>query len=406
MEPSDTATTRPPEELSGSARPVGPATTGRSRVGFACLWDATIESTWSSTPWALRDELARRVPLDDLGAHASPPLRSALRMLSVRRTTTGWASLWRSSFLTDRVIERTLRREVARQKPAVALEVLDLATLPCPYFVLRDTTWGQLRQLHDEGLSFEMLGHPGFTASRIDRRWARERAILENAEGVIATSTWMRDGLLADGMKPERVHVVPLGANASPPFNEALVEAMTERIGRERRRLLFVGRDFRRKAGDLVVEALAILRQRRPDITLTVVGPREWPLPGAIPDGVDFKGPLGMQQVAALYGSHDLFVMPSRFEAFGLVFIEALSVGLPCVGRNRCAMPELIREGTTGTLLANGDAGELADRIQRTLDDEDLYRRCAENVPAVRARYSWSSAAEDIERLLRPFLQG
>lgn len=376
----------------------------RPALGFACLWDREPERTWSSTPWALRDALSHRLPLVDLGADPGPLTRSVLRSSSARRTALGWKTLWRSSALTDRVVGRQLRREVERQRPAVALQVLDLAELPCPYFLLRDTSWAQIRQLHDEGLSFELLGHPGFKRDRLARRAARERRIIDGAEGVIATSAWMRQGLVAEGVSPERIHVVDLGATSVPVLDDHLRAAIERRLRGDRNRLLFVGRDFVRKAGDLVVEAFVQLRATRPDLTLTIVGPAEWPLPGPVPDGVDFRGSLGYDEVGGLYATHDLFVMPSRFEAFGIVFVEAQSAGMPCVARDRCAMPELVVEGTSGTLLRSDDAGELAQRIVEALDDDELYRRCAANVDAVRQRFSWSVAAERIETVLRPFL--
>ena len=126
---------------------------------------------------------------------------------------------------------------------------------------------------------------------------------------------------------------------------------LRERVA-PRRRLLFVGwgtdvSDFYRKGGDLVVAALALLRRDHdPRITLTVVGPETWPLPGSPPDGVRFLGSLPAHEVAPLYDSHDLFVMPSRMEAFGIVFTEAVARGLPCVARDAYAMPEIVTPGT------------------------------------------------------------
>lgn len=398
-------TTRAEERPNGPDRPVPVAPSTRPVVGFACLWDRDPERTWSSTPWALRDALSQRVPLVDLGADPGLAMRVLLRTSAARRTQIGWKTLWRSAWLTDRVVERTLRRQVKRQHPAVALQVLDLAELDCPYFVLRDTSWGQIQQLHDEGLSFELLGHPGFTRARLARRAARERSILAGAAGVIATSDWMRRGLLTEGVADERIHVLDLGATSVPPLDDRLRAAIDARLTSERSRLLFVGRDFARKGGDLVVSAFERVRSRHPHVTLTIVGPARWPLDGPVPEGVEFLGALGYDEVSVLYGTHDLFVMPSRFEAFGIVFVEAQSAGLPCIARDRCAMPELVVDGVSGSLQTSEDPDELAGRIEATLADDELYRRCAANVDAVRQRFSWSVAAERIERLLAPHLR-
>jgi glycosyltransferase involved in cell wall biosynthesis len=160
---------------------------------------------------------------------------------------------------------------------------------------------------------------------------------------------------------------------------------------------LFVGKDFTRKAGDQVVAALAILRAEvDPLITLTVLGPDEWPLPGPPPPGVRFLGRLAIDQVAAVYDEHDVFVMPSRFEAFGIALAEALVRGLPCVARHAFAMPEIIRPGDNGELIHGDDPTELAGALARVLADQAMFRRVAEQATDTLRHYCWPRAAQDI----------
>ena len=60
------------------------------------------------------------------------------------------------------------------------------------------------------------------------------------------------------------------------------------------------------------------------------------------------------------------FVMPSRYEPFGIVFLEAMAYWLPCVGSRTCAMPEIIDEGVTGLLAEPDDVDSLADCLSRS----------------------------------------
>lgn len=142
----------------------------------------------------------------------------------------------------------------------------------------------------------------------------------------------------------------------------------------------------------------ALRREYDSQITLTVVGieDKQWPLPGAVPDGVNLLGVLSPGQVARLYDEHDLFVMPSRQESFGVVFTEALSRGLPCVARNAYAMPEIVTPGVSGGLVDGDDAEGLAKAIVTVLEDDDIYRQCAARAPETAAHFSWDRTARDI----------
>jgi len=121
-----------------------------------------------------------------------------------------------------------------------------------------------------------------------------------------------------------------------------------------------------------------------------------WPMPGPPPPGVRFLGRLPISQVRELYASHDLFVMPSRFEGFGIALVEALSHGLPAVGRRAFAMPEIVRPGDNGDLVTSDDPAELAEIVARLLADDALFERVASQAAGVREYYSWGRAADDV----------
>ena len=115
-------------------------------------------------------------------------------------------------------------------------------------------------------------------------------------------------------------------------------------------------------------------------------------------------GALPAEEVRALYDSHDLFVMPSRFEPFGLVFAEAIARGLPCIARNACAMPEIVTPGLSGALVNGDDERELAGVIATALSDDRLYENCARRARAFAAYFSWERTAEDVVRAISQYL--
>jgi glycosyltransferase involved in cell wall biosynthesis len=119
-------------------------------------------------------------------------------------------------------------------------------------------------------------------------------------------------------------------------------------------------------------------------------------MPGPVPEGVAHLSRIPIDQLPRLYAEHDLYVMPSRFEAFGIAFVEALSHGLPCIGRNSCAMPDLIRNGDNGYLAETEDPEELHALLVTALGDRGLWQRVSAQAPSVVARHSWANTAARI----------
>jgi glycosyltransferase involved in cell wall biosynthesis len=368
------------------------------RLGFACSWEAQPELTWSHTPWNLREALRRRVDVVDLGVEHHPLVRNAFKAAHARRVDGRWVSMWRHAKSTRRYDEWALRRSLDRNPCDVVLQIQDLTVFDRPYLMLQDLSYDVLLDLaHEPG----GLSHfPSLSLEDVRRSAERQRTVYDSAAGVLAMSSWFADHLVrVTGLPPSKVHVVNPGISTGGGI-EAVEAAHRRRMSSPRRRLLMVGKDFRTKGGDQVVAALGILRREvDPGITLTVVGPDVWPMAGPVPDGVDFLGRLPVAEVGALYDSHDLFVLPSRFEGFGIAFVEALSRGLPCVGRDAFAMPEIITAGLDGDLVSTDDPAELAKVVAQLLYEDSVYRNAFAGVTGVVAHYSWDRAARQVAQI-------
>jgi len=98
------------------------------------------------------------------------------------------------------------------------------------------------------------------------------------------------------------------------------------------------------------------------------------------------------------YGACDVFVLPSEYEAFGIVLLEAMACGKPCVGTRVGGVPEVIREGKTGLLVDYADPAGLADSIKRLLGDRELSHELGEmGRGIVRERFTWKAVVDRIE---------
>ena len=376
------------------------------RLGFACLWAPDPEAMWSCIPWQLRAALRRTADLVDVGVTLPPPVRHLLRGLHARWWDGRLRSTWNTSFVTTTMARAAISRTARRSGCEAVVEITDMAPVrSLPYFVFHDLSFDLLLERYDRaaGTGPYLEGVPLATVERWRRRQHR---ILSEAAGVFAMSKWLADDLVVNtGLAAERVHVVHPGASAA--------SATTTTIGlpsarpQPRRKLLFVGSSFHSKGGPAILEALAILQSSFDrELTLTIAGPRDWRPTGAEPPGVQFVGKLPLAEVARLFQTHDLFVMPSRFEAFGIVFAEALSFGLPCVGRRLCAMPEIIEPGRNGALVDDADPEELAAAIAGLLANDAVFEHCRAEAPAVASYYSWDRAASQIVDIVERTLGG
>lgn len=165
------------------------------------------------------------------------------------------------------------------------------------------------------------------------------------------------------------------------------------------KKILFVGRDFKRKGGDIVVDAFRLLRSKWPDVEVHIAGPKESPVDLGEP-GYFYYGDASRPILQRLMNQADIFCMPSRFEAYGLVFIEALAFGLPCVGRNAFEMPYFIDAGVTGELVNSDSPEELAEQLSKIMTNEDYMRNVQNRREYYIKEYSWSSVASRIASII------
>jgi len=230
--------------------------------------------------------------------------------------------------------------------------------------------------------------------------WVTEERRLYRAATVVLTTTEnARSSIINDyGISP--THVITVGGAPSAPYDRS---EPTRLPAYDSKRAIFVGKGFHGKGLDTLLDAFGKVRARIPDARLTVVGPLT--LPGSY-EGVDFLGRISdPNRVRDLYYEHALFVMPSRYEPLGQVFLEAMSCQLPCIGTTLDAMPEMIDEGRSGYLIETGDADALAEHMCEVLGNPTRARQLGHaGFEKLQAEHTWPVVGEriaaEIERRL------
>jgi glycosyltransferase involved in cell wall biosynthesis len=165
-------------------------------------------------------------------------------------------------------------------------------------------------------------------------------------------------------------------------------------------RCLAVARLIERKGVSDLLRAWSLLPRGKYALEIAGEGPESDALRALaaelrIDADVRFAGPLGREEIAARCQQSDLFVLTPHEEAFGNVFAEAIAAGLPVIGSNIGAIPDLVQHGENGILVAPGDAGAIALAIREL--GEDPARRAAmatRNRARAESMLSWDSAAD------------
>ena len=181
---------------------------------------------------------------------------------------------------------------------------------------------------------------------------------------MFAKSDFLRDALIEDyGCEPERVVRVGSGSNI-------MVHSLDGKRY-DRQVALFVGIDFERKGGPVLLRAWRAVHERLPDAELWVVGPKRRPAAADQP-GVRWHGFVSdRRQLADLYERATLFVLPSLFEPLGSVLLEARGHGLSCIATDRGSFRESIDHGVDGLLVPAGEPEPLADALVSLLSDPE-----------------------------------
>jgi len=241
----------------------------------------------------------------------------------------------------------------------------------------------QLAKVFNPRLKYYLVAH-GIEVWR-PYNWLERRA-LDGAHRILCVSEYTRRQMLRfhPRLKPERVVVVP---NTLDPYLGAREHVVPTATPFAQPRILTVSRLLSTdayKGVDTLIETMQLVRREFPLARLRVVGtgddqPRLQALATrlGIAQAVDFLGSLDDATLRSEYAACDLFALASRKEGFGLVFLEAMTYGKPCLGARAGGVPEVIND-TVGQLAEYGNIPDLAAAVSDLMHhprDSEVVRR-------------------------------
>ena len=266
-----------------------------------------------------------------------------------------------------------------------------------PLILIGDATFAQLINY------YPYYSH--LSGQTVREMHAFEQQVFSKVSSVIMSSEWAaRSVKQAFAVDPERVHVVPFGANIDTfPAKENIVR----RKPSSKCRLLFVGVEWERKGGDIAFKTLLKLHEMGIKAELTVCGcvpPRG--VTHASLRVIPFLSKNDEQQrqeLEKLYMMADFFILPTRAEAFGLVLAEANAFGLPVITSETGGVTAVIHDGENGYVLPLEARGEaFATIIADLYRDEDRYHQLVlSSRAAFEERLNWDVWGKAVNAILQ-----
>ncbi|MFM8718843.1 MAG: glycosyltransferase family 4 protein, partial [Chthoniobacterales bacterium] len=226
----------------------------------------------------------------------------------------------------------------------------------------------------DFGISYSITAHANDFLTGVDDFPGLQR-LFDDSACVIAVSDYSKR-LLAGQFPRAKVIRVYNGMNLDAALSPAPVSPPL---------LLAVGRLVEKKGYPILIEACRLLRERGVDFRCEIIGegPMEKELRAQIGDlagNVSLAGPRTQRQIRESLAAASVFVLPCIEEKSGgmdilpTVITEAMAASLPVVSTSLAGIPEMVIDGKTGYLVAPGDAGAVADAIQRLLSNSGQAR--------------------------------
>ncbi len=331
----------------------------RLSIAYITPEDPHSKRSWSGTNYYLMQAIEKYVgDVDALGPLSAQPewmLCSALNFITTRLL--GKRFNYRDSFIIARAYQRRIKRKLNQKHYDLIIAPAGTATLAglntsTPKVYINDRCIPGALNYHT------ILSHL--------LHWSEKESIAVEKKTVVESlltiysSDWATQAAVqAYPSCAPKIHTIPLGANfdVSPSWNP------NKPLSSDTLKLLFVGVQWQSKGGDIAFEALRYLLDQKIEAELIVCGCQP-PIevlnhPRVVVEGFLNKDiPEQYARLQAHFAAADFLILPTRFEAYGLVFCEAAAYGLPVLATQTGGIPTIVEQHVTGYLFAPETRGD------------------------------------------------
>lgn len=351
-------------------------------------WTYPLEKSWSGTTYSLTKALEKYYDVEIKNLSIGKCLNTLDRLSQLPLLGTFFG------FLYDKCLQVKANRIVGKNKTIPVFEICEDVKIENPYFTYQDMTYHAGLVVKDMKEKYPFIyqaaGNNVLSDGEIHRREMRQYNEYQHACASFFMSRWVKD-IMSDFHPDVASKMAHIGGGTNIDVNRIDLSK------KEGNKFLFIGRDFERKAGDLVIEAFKILKaQYMPNAELHMAGCQSQ----ESANGIVYYGDVDYDKVSELLNKCDVFCMPSRFEAYGLVFVESLIYGLPCIGRRFFEMPHFIEEDKEGALIENEDPKILAHKMFEIISNKEMIKGIQARQAEYIERYSWDSVAKRAKEVI------
>ncbi len=233
-----------------------------------------------------------------------------------------------------------------------------------------------------------------------------EQEFLSKCRLVVFSSDWAaKTAFRHYDLDPKKVKIVPFGANLECDRDSSSVRKIIAGKSAHACELLFVGTNWHWKGGETALKTAELLNRRGIKTVLHVVGCEPpSPVPGFVqPHGfISKKTRQGREKLDELYAKAHFLILPTRSEAFGIVFAEASSFGVPSLAPKIGGVPSVIRDGKNGrTFPLKAGPEAYSGYIAGLMKNKNLYEKlCLSSLKEYQQRLNWETSGKKVRDLI------
>jgi len=277
-------------------------------------------------------------------------------------------------------------------KRAKELNIFGIYEQPSQHHAFFDAIVKQQTALYPE---LKTAGAELLVNDKAKKRNARRDEELALASLIICNSTFTKKTLIAGGIDPQKITVIPLGF---PP----VIQHPKAESGKKPMIFIYAGNQSLRKGSHLLYQAWRNCNFLADEAELWLIGKMQLPphLREDLPGKVIIKENIPHDELMALYQQADIFVLPTLADGFGMVVTEAMSQGVPVIASENCCGPDVIEPGKDGWIIPAGDIDKLSTQMRWCVANPQQVASCGNAAKQKATNWQWPQYRQKLAEIV------